>query len=394
MSIVWSNEKRKISDLIPAEYNPRHITEKQAKDLKASLDKFSLADPLVINADNKIIGGHQRYFILKAAGDIEVDVRVPNRQLTGDEEKELNIRLNKNLGEWDFEKLATFDVDFLKDIGFDGIEIDKIFGVEEDDFDAQAEYDQISDAVTKRGDLYQLGPHRLLCGDSTNVDDVARVMNGELADMVFTDPPYNVDYKYAKYEAIHKGRKRKFANGGKIFNDKKTSEEFYHFLLDVFSNLYAFSKPSMSIYVCHATKTQEEFFAAFKDAGFHYSQTIIWIKERIILALGQDYHRVYEPILFGWKAGETHYKNKTITTEKEVWDLDRMSFEERLDCWYIARDKSSDYVHPTQKPARLPERAIKKNCPTGGGVHIAGTILRKWFDSYCGTSAWPSMLWN
>jgi DNA modification methylase len=244
----------------------------------------------------------------------------------------------------------------------------KIFDCDasEDGFDADAEYNQISEATTKPGDLYQLGDHRLLCGDSTSADHMTRLMAGQLADMVFTDPPYNVDYKYAKYEAIHKARKKKFINGGKIFNDNKTPEQFYHFLLDVFTLLYSFSKPSMAFYCCHATKTQDEFRDAYRDAGFHFSQTIIWLKERFILALGQDYHRVYEPILFGWKAGENHYKNKQICKECEVWNLDRISFEEQLDVWFIARDKSADYEHPTQKPVRLPERAIKKNCPMGG----------------------------
>jgi DNA modification methylase len=191
-------------------------------------------------------------------------------------------------------------------------------------------------------------------------------MGVELADMVFTDPPYNVNYNYAKYEAIGHNRKSKFKNQGKIFNDNKTSEQFYQFLLDTYHNIFEHSKPQMAIYICHATKTQREFFGAFEDAGFHFSQTIIWLKERMILAMGQDYHRVYEPIMFGWKEGEKHYSNHDITKEREVWDIDRLTFEERLDVWYINRDKSADYEHPTQKPVRLPERAIKKNCPLGG----------------------------
>lgn len=370
--ITWHIEKRRIAELNPAAYNPRRLTDKQAADLGVSLDRFGLAEPIVINLNNTIIGGHQRVFILRQRGVEDVDVMVPSRLLTEDEEKELNLRLNKNVGEFDIEKLAAFSSDLLSDVGFTPDELQNIFDKDavEDGFDAQAEYDAISQAVTVRGDLYILGRHRLLCGDSTSQDDVARVMNGELADMVFTDPPYNVDYKYAKYEAIHKGRKKKFLNGGKIFNDKKTPEEFYKFLLDVFTMVRMFSKTSMSFYVCHATKTQEEFFAAYRDAGFHFSQTIIWIKERFILAMGQDYHRVYEPIMFGWKEGEDHYKNKKICKETEVWNLDRLSFEEQLDAWYLARDKSADYVHPTQKPIRLPERAIKKNCPIGGGVTI------------------------
>ena len=369
-SLEWTTEKRKINELLPFDGNPRQMTESQVADLRKSLEKFNLVEIPAVNLNNKILAGHQRLKVMQmlGRGDEVIDVRMPSRMLNDDEEREYLLRSNKNVGEWDLDALCNFDEDFLKNIGFSNDEMQKIFDtdVQEDGFDAQAEYDRITEADTKRGDLIQLGEHRLLCGDSTLSDDVTRLMAGELADMVFTDPPYNVDYKYAKYEAIHKGRKKRFLNGGKIFNDKKTPQAFYQFLLDMFTLAYIFSKPSMALYVCHATKTQEEFIAAFKGAGFHFSQTIIWLKERLILALGQDYHRIYEPILFGWKEGENHYKNKKICTETEVWNLDRLSFEEQLDVWFIARDKSADYEHPTQKPTRLPERAIKKNCPMGG----------------------------
>jgi DNA modification methylase len=385
-------------ELKPSEYNPRASSPKEEKDLKESISQFGLVDPIIVNRcpsrHNVVIGGHFRLRMAKELGFTEVPVvyvDIPDAS----RERELNLRLNKNSGSWDFDLLSNFDKDLLRDVGFSNDEMQKIFDttVVEDGFNAEEEYGRIAEAETKRGDLYQLGPHRLLCGDSTLIDDVNKVMAGELADMVFTDPPYNVNYQYAKYEAIHKGRRRKFMDGGRIFNDKKTSEEFYHFLLDTFSNIYAVSKPEMSMYVCHATKTQDEFFDAFRGAGFHFSQTIIWLKERIILALGQDYHRVYEPIIFGWKEGQSHYKNKQITTEKEVWDLDRIGFEERLDVWFLARDKSADYEHPTQKPVRLPERAIKKNCPIGGGDTLRA-VLRLGIHLNSSPSAGQEVLCN
>ena len=190
--ITWTSERRAIKELIPAKYNPRQLTEKQTKDLSNSLTRFNLADPIVININNKIIGGHQRINILKTQGVSEVDVRVPDRELTEKEEQELNLRLNKNLGEWDFDKLANFDEDFLLDVGFDSTELDKIFQLKPDAKDDEVP-DPPEEATSKLGDIFQLGRHRLMCGDSTKVEDVEKLMDGKKADMVFTDPPYGMD---------------------------------------------------------------------------------------------------------------------------------------------------------------------------------------------------------
>lgn len=358
-------EQVKIKDLRPAEYNPRKWNEKAVSDLKESVRRFGIVDPLLVNSaenrKNVVIGGHFRLKVAKELGLEEVPVvyvNIPNLE----KERELNLRLNKNLGDWDYDLLANFDEDLLLDVGFESEELDEIFYLEasEDDFDAEAEYQKIGEPKTELGDLYQLGTHRLLCGDAVKREDVEKLMAGEKADLVFTDPPYNVNYDYAKYVD---GRKMKWQ---KIFNDNKTSEEYYQFLLAVFKNVYEFSKDEMSFYVCHATKTQEEVWRSFKDAGFHFSQTIIWLKERFILGLGQDWHRIYEPVLFGWKEGKKHYKNKNLTNLAEFWNLEKTDFEEELDLWYLNRDKIKDYEHPTQKPIRLPERAIKKNCPIKG----------------------------
>lgn len=368
--LVWHTEKRKVNELVPYEQNPRQMTQKQAADLQRSLEKFNLVEIPAINTDNKIIAGHMRLKALQllGRGDEEIEVRIPNRSLTAREFQEYNIRSNKNIGEWDWDVLANnFDIEVLKDAGFTMEELSGKFTPEldEDNFDAQKAYDAIKEPVAKLGDIYQLGNHRLMCGDSTKRDDVEKLMNGQKADMVFTDPPYNVNYSYAKYEAIGGGRKKKFLDGGKILNDNKTELDFYQFLYDVFKNIYEFSQDHMAIYVCFATKTEIPFRTAFRDAGFLFSQTIIWLKERLILAMVQDYHRVYEPIIFGWKDGSKHYKDKTITTAKELWDLDKLKFEERLDLWYISRDKATDYIHPTQKPIRLAERALNKNTKLG-----------------------------
>jgi len=204
--IKWHNEKRAIRDLIPYEANPRQITDKQAKDLKASLAKFGIADPIIINTDNMIIGGHQRKKILETLlgydPDYQIDVRVPDRELSIDEARELNVRLNKNVADWDFDILANnFELDDLLDWGFDKKELDIDLWAGEPPEDVEPQIDKAEELRekwgVKLGDLWQLGSHRLICGDCTDKAVVDRVMGGEKADMIFTDPPYGVDYEYA-----------------------------------------------------------------------------------------------------------------------------------------------------------------------------------------------------
>jgi ParB-like chromosome segregation protein Spo0J len=169
--ITWLSEKRKVSELIPAPYNPREMTEKQAKDLTTSLERFNLADPIVINTDNTIIGGHQRIKIYQQHGkhEVEVDVRVPSRKLNPQEEKELNLRLNRNLGQWDYDALANFDEEMLKDIGFDSKELDKIFQL-----DTKPEDDDVpivKSTNIKLGDLFSLGG-KTICPHCKKENDI------------------------------------------------------------------------------------------------------------------------------------------------------------------------------------------------------------------------------
>jgi len=200
--ITWHNEIRRIKDLIPYVANPRQITEKQAKDLKKSLDKFGLADPLVINTDNTIIGGHQRKKILETlmgvAPDFEVDVRVPDRELTIDESRELNVRLNKNVAGWDFDVLANnFELEDLKEWGFEDSDLDLDLWLPEAPEDVEPQIDKAEELRVKwgveSGQLWKLGDHRLICGDCTDKAVVERVMGGEMAQGVVTDPPYGIN---------------------------------------------------------------------------------------------------------------------------------------------------------------------------------------------------------
>jgi DNA modification methylase len=349
--ITWHNEKRKIGDLVPADYNPRQLTEKQAKDLNSSLTKFNLADPIIINADNKIIGGHQRLNIIKsknAPAEYEVDVRVPSRQLTEDEEKELNIRLNKNLGEWDFDKLANFDEELLKEIGFDSKELDRVFQI-----DTTPEEDDVPDARPttdiKLGDMFQLGGHRLLCGDSTKREDVERLMQGEKADMVFTDPPYGVSYadKNKFLNSIYWGNRIQI----KIENDHKTVEDLAETVIfPSFCLIKDFLADKSSYYITapQGGELLMMMMMMMQKSGLTLRHMLIWAKNNHVLGR-TDYNYKHEPILFGWINRHEFYGNG----------------EHQFSVWEIDKPHKSD-LHPTMKPVSLIVNALQNSTAREG----------------------------
>jgi len=324
-----------INDLKPAEYNPRQASEKEYADLKKSIENFGLVDPIIANSFpdryNTIIGGHFRLKVAKDMGFKQMPVTYINIPEI-ERERELNIRLNKNLGSFDFDLLANFDEDLLKDIGFESKELDKIFQLEPDK-DAD-EVPEVRETDVKLGDIYVLGTHRLMCGDATKREDVERLMNGQKADMVFTDPPYGVSYQ----------SNRKNIKFGKIQNDDLNIAEFASFLSNVFLHYKQFTKEGSAIYVCHAD-AKPMIRATFEmnfNNYFKQSATIIWVKN--VASMGyQHYRSQHEPILYGWNEDRSQfYGDRRQTT---IWEVKR----------------ESNYKHPTQKPIELIERAINNS---------------------------------
>ena len=347
-----------LADIKPNEYNPKLMTEKEAKDLEKSIVEFGIVDPLIVNgAENRrniLIGGHQRYNIYKKlnyekAPVVYVDIADLEK------EKELCVRLSKNTGQWDFDLLAGMDFDFLKNIGFESDYLDKIFQLEEDEFDAQKEYDAIKESTTKNGDLFQIGEHRLICGDSAKEEDIERLMGGEKSRLIFTDPPYNVGYSYDWRSDMHKG---KVAHN--FFSDKKTDQEYQQFITDVFKNGIEFTTEDANFYCWYASKHHSIVETGLKNAEWKISQQVIWMKNYPVLSCGQDYHRTFEPCLHGWKknAKGKHFFSKIGNLRDIVnWE----DFQGLFDLWFEKRDLLSEYKHPTQKPIKLAERAIKKS---------------------------------
>lgn len=324
----------KLSELNPAKYNPRKELkpgDPEFEKLKSSIENFGYVELIVVNAanNNTVISGHQRLSVLKSLGKTEAECVIV--EMDADNEKALNVAMNKVSGDWDNEKLALvisdlqgadFDVSLT---GFDPAEIEALFrdtledGVKEDDFDVDAELQK--PAVTKQGDVWQLGRHRLICGDSTKAETFDTLMDGRLANLVVTDPPYNVNYE---------------GTAGKIQNDNMENGAFYEFLLAAFKNTEAVMAQDASVYVFHADTEGLNFRKAFSDAGFYLSGTCIWKKQSLVLGRS-PYQWQHEPVLFGWKKKGKHnwYADRKQTT---IWEFEKPK-------------KNAD--HPTMKPVAL-----------------------------------------
>ena len=326
-------EKKKVTELLPAEYNPRKDLkpgDAEYEKLKKSLEEFGYVEPVIWNkTTGKVVGGHQRLKVLIEMGITEIDCVVV--EMDEEKEKALNIALNKISGDWDKEKLALliadlqgadFDVSLT---GFEPAEIDDLFkdsivdGLKDDDFDVEGELKK--PAITKQGDVWLLGRHRVLCGDSTKAESFDVLMDGKKANLVLTDPPYNVNYE---------------GSAGKIKNDNMKADAFYQFLFDAFSNIEKNMADDASIYVFHADTEGLNFRKAFSDAGFYLSGCCIWKKQSLVLGRS-PYQWQHEPCLYGWKKNGKHqwYAGRKETT---IWEYDK---------------PKSNYAHPTMKPVAL-----------------------------------------
>lgn len=333
MSVTIKNMR--IADLEPAAYNPRKELkpgDAEFEKLKRSIDEFGYVELVVVNAanHNTVISGHQRLAVLKHLGQTTVDCVVV--ELDETREKALNVAMNKISGDWDQDKLALLIADLdasdfdAELTGFDDAEIQAMIGsldddnVADDDFDLTAALEAAS--FVERGDVWSVGRHRLVCGDATSEEDVATLMDGKSANLVLTDPPYNVAFESA--------------GGLKIKGDKQSDAAFFDFLLAAFTNMAAVLEKGGSAYVFHADTEGLNFRKAFTEAGFKLSGCCIWVKDSLVLGRS-PYQWQHEPVLFGWKQGGKHkwFADRKQTT---IWRFDKPR-------------KNSD--HPTSKPLDL-----------------------------------------
>jgi len=275
--LQWKTVKRKINALVPFEKNPRKISDKQLKDLTKSLKKFNLVEIPAIDVDGKILAGHQRLKVLQmlGRGEEEIDVRVPNRKLTEKESEEYLIGSNALGGDWDFEKLKSFDLDLLLDVGFDQIDLshlwDEELEVKAEEFDVEKELKKIKKPKTKLGDLIHLGSHRLLCGDSTDPKNIQRLFEKEKASMVYSDPVYNISIDY------NKGVGGKQNYGGTV-NDSKSEKDYRNLIKRSLENALSVTKKDAHIfYWCDQTYIGliQEFY---KELSITNKRVCLWIK--------------------------------------------------------------------------------------------------------------------
>lgn len=361
-----------ICKLIPATYNPRKDlkpSDEEYQKIKRSILEFGFVSPLVVNEDMTVIGGHQRLKVLQELGYTEVECIIVNLDKT--KEKALNIALNKISGEWDTEKLENLLNELLQEdfdvsiTGFNSEEIDDLLNeyldTEEDNFDIDEAINEIEEPITKQGDIWILGNHRLMCGDSTSDKDVSKLMSGNLADLVITDPPYNVDIENSQ--------------GMRIQNDNMSNNAFNEFLTKSFKCINEFLKPGGAFYIWFASREHINFESALNKNMLEVRQELIWNKNALVLG-SQDYQWKHEPCLYGWKSGGSHYfiddRTQTTVIENVKTDLNKMKKEElvkiledimsKINTTVINENKPTvNDLHPTMKPIKLIGRLIKNS---------------------------------
>lgn len=344
----------KVSELKPAPYNPRKITEKAKAGLRSSIKRFGLVEPIIVNKrTGYVVGGHQRLDILKDIGAITTPV--VEVDLASQEEKALNVALNNPSIAGEFtdalagiiEGIKTFDASAFTELRLDvlarDLRISFAGDVPEDDVPELPKHPK-----HRSGDLIRMDDHLLYCGDSTDSNTLKRIIKaaGGPADMVFTDPPYGVQFGVAN----HNPRAKRWAG---ISNDELSGQKLYEFSVEWSKRLIDSCKPAAPVYVWSASMLSGyEILRAMKDAGLHIQSQLVWVKNTLVLGQA-DYQWRHEPCWYGWTPGKHHHWSggRALTT---VWDF--------------KKDPNNSYQHPMQKPVALSAFAIKNSAPEGGGI--------------------------
>jgi site-specific DNA-methyltransferase (adenine-specific) len=342
-------QKVSIKEVIPNKSNPRIIKDDKFKKLVQSIKDFPQMleiRPIVVDENNIILGGNQRFKACIEAGLKEVFI-LKAEDLTEEQKHEFIVKDNVGFGEWDWDIIANeWDTEKLTDWGLDlplDLSVEEL-EAEEDDYEIP---DEINTDIVL-GDLFEIGEHRLLCGDSTDSDQVAKLMNGQKADMVFTDPPYNIGFKGSMSNKMVNGKKAPADSANQrhdeIKNDAMTEEEFYNFISDVLKEIKI--NCLGAFYICFGSQTLNQLLQPLLDLGIEYKSIIIWMKNQAIFS-GKDFKSRYEPIVYG---RFNDFFNGARFNEEDIWQF--------------ARTQKND-LHPTMKPIPLIENALNYSSKEG-----------------------------
>ena len=360
-NLSWTTVQKTVNELVPQITNPRTITDKQMEALKQSLEKFNLVEIPAIDFDGTILAGHQRIKALQllGRGTELIDVRLPNRKLSTEESDQYLIGSNKLGGDWDFELLKDFDFDMLVDSGFEKLELtefwDKKKEVEDDDFDEAKELKKITTPTTQLGDIIHLGKHKVMCGDSTNPDNLKRLLGNEKASMIYSDPVYNIDIDY------NGGIGGKQNYGGDVY-DTRSEQEYYDFLSKALEVSLAVSEEDTHVFYWCDQVYIGYLQDIYRKQGLVNKRVVLWLKNNQNPVPMVAFNKVYEPCVYGVRGKP--YLNSGLTTNNEVMNQELGTgnelFDQVNDIWTAKRLSGKDYEHATSKPITLHTKAIKR----------------------------------
>ena len=379
--LVWHTEPKKVLDLISNEKNPRKISKFQKDKLKQSFEKFNLVEIPAIDVDNRIIAGHQRLMILKLLGRENeiIDVRVPNRKLTQEEYDQYLITSNAVTGYWDFDKLKDLDLDMLVDVGFDQELLNDVWKneleVKEEKFDVDKELKKIKVPQTRLGDIIEMGPHKLICGDSTDPEVLKKLFGDDRASMIYSDPIYNINFNYQG------GLGGKSNYGGKV-NDTRSDKDYEDLLRKSMQCALSVSKPDINVFYWSDQTYIWMIQSLYRELGIQNKRVCLWLKNGQNPTPGVAFNKCYEPCTFGtlgkpYITPDINNLNEVMNKETTTGNNLLAETLDHLDIWAVKRLPGKDYEHSTSKPPELHEKAIRR-CTKPGDIIL---------DSFSGSAS-------
>jgi DNA modification methylase len=367
--ITWHPEERKVSELKLWKKNPRSITKEGFEKLKSRLQERGFHDVIVLDTEDNILSGNQRKKALLELGVETVTALIPSRSLTNEEKNKIALESNLNDGQWDFEGLKAFSLDTLTNVGFSDSDLSSIWSenieTEDDEFDEEKELEKIQEPVTKVGDLIALGEHRLICGSSIEPDVLKRLLGDEQASMIYSDPPYNIDFNYSG------GMSGKQNYGGNVL-DTRTDSEYKEFIKKTMVAALSVAKPDTHVFYWSDQIYIGLMQELYRELGIANKRVCLWLKNSQNPVPSVAFNKCYEPCTYGVRGKP--YITKSVNNLNEVMNKELGTGNnlldetlDHLDIWMVKRLSGKDYEHATSKPPKLHDKAIRR-CTKPGDV--------------------------